>query len=261
MGILIKFFHQKCQSRIRFSRFRNEIGFGLVIVGLFLFVSSAAAANKGALINFGNKWGWSGTNEAFIPQLVMYASPEYFYNNPSKIDSDINNFIKDHGFNGFHVQVFCRWFNLYEDDCRNISGSNPSVDQRTIDALKMLIEKTSAAGGMVHIWMWGDAQRGQNPSVRSDWGGLMGSVDRKFQDKIAQELGPLDGWSMGYGFDLDEWVSQSKLKEWRDYLQTKLPKFHFLGGRPAGPNSGTNHSAFYSWNMAMDYSSYEHHRP
>ena len=218
-------------------------------------------AGKGSLTNLGGMWGWTGTNEAFVPQLVMYADVPRYYNNPGKIDADIQTFIKGHGFSGFHVGVACRWFDLNEKDCRNISGSNPLPDQRTIDALKMLIQKTHAAGGMVHIWMWGDAERGQNPSVRSDWGGLMGSVDKRLQDKIAQELGSLDGWSMGYGFDLDEWVGASKLKQWRDYLQGRLPKFHFLGGRPAGPNSGTNHSAFVSWNKPMDYSSYEHHRP
>jgi len=243
----------------------RKIAFLFFLTGVFtigvLRAEVVNGAGKGSLTNFGEMWGWTGTNEAFVPQLVMYANPDIFYNNPSKIDSDINTFIKGHGFSGFHVGVACRWFDLYEKDCRNISGSNPSPDQRTIDALKMLIQKTHAAGGMVHIWMWGDSQRGQNPAVRGDWGGLMGSVDKRLQDKIAAELGPLDGWSMGYGFDLDEWVSASKLKQWRDYLQGKLPKVHFLGGRPAGPNSGTNHSAFISWNTPMDYSSYEHHRP
>ena len=244
----------------------KKIAFVFFLTAVFVIIGVLSAeavygAGKGSLTNFGEMWGWTGTNEAFVPQLLMYANPDKFYNNPSKVDSDINTFIKGHGFSGFHVGVACRWFNLDEVDCRNISGSNPSPDQRTIDALKMLIQKTHAAGGMVHIWMWGDAERGQNPSVRSDWGGLMGSVDKRLQDKIAQELGSLDGWSIGYGFDLDEWVSASKLKQWRDYLQGKLPKFHFLGGRPAGPNSGTNHSAYVSWNKPMDYSSYEHHRP
>jgi hypothetical protein len=66
---------------------------------------------------------------------------------------------------------------------------------------------------------------------------------------------------MGYGFDLDEWVSSSQLTAWHDYLQGRLGWKHFLGGRPAGPNAGTNHSAYQSWNASLDYSSYEHHRP
>ena len=36
---------------------------------------------------------------------------------------------------------------------------------------------------------------------------------------------------------------------------------HFLGGRPAGPNQGTDHSRDAAWNEGLDYSSYEHHRP
>ena len=105
------------------------------------FIPQAHSQGKGHLTKFGNKWGWIETNEAFVPQLVMYASPDRFYNNPSKIDADIKTFIEDHGFNGFHVPVFCRWFKLTESNCSNIYGSNPSPDMRTIEALKMLIQK------------------------------------------------------------------------------------------------------------------------
>ncbi|MCK4299109.1 MAG: DUF5060 domain-containing protein, partial [Planctomycetes bacterium] len=30
---------------------------------------------RGFVTNFGSKWGWTGTGEAFVPQLVMYAHP------------------------------------------------------------------------------------------------------------------------------------------------------------------------------------------
>jgi len=113
-----------------------------ITISVFLFFGVAHAQSNGSLKSFGDKWGWSGTNEAFVPQLVMYASPSVFYNNPGKIDTDINEFIVGHGFTGFHVGVFCAWFDINQDDCRNIQGSNPSYDQRTFDALKMLIQKT-----------------------------------------------------------------------------------------------------------------------
>jgi len=36
---------------------------------------------------------------------------------------------------------------------------------------------------------------------------------------------------------------------------------HLFGGRPIGPNHGTDHAGNALWNTGLDYSSYEHHRP
>jgi hypothetical protein len=216
---------------------------------------------KGELTHFGNQWAWSQTNEAFVPQMVMYATPPHFYASPAKIDRDIETFLSGHGFNGFHVFLSCRWFDIEEEDCRKIEGSDPELDPRVFDALELLIGKTHQAGGMVHLWLWGDEQRGQTPSSRRDWGGLGGPVARKVEREIARRLGPLPGWSLGYGFDLEEWVSVEELHDFRNRLQELLPRPHFLGGRPAGPNRGMDHAAFREWNRILDYASYEHHRP
>ena len=216
---------------------------------------------RGELTHFGNQWGWSGTGEAFVPQLVMYATPPHFYANPARIDRDIDTFLVGHGFNGFHVFLSCRWFDIEEEDCRRIEGDDPELDPRVFEALKLLIRKTHEAGGMVHLWMWGDEQRGQTPSARRDWGGLGGPVARKVEREIALRLGPLPGWSLGYGFDLDEWVSVEEIRNVRNRIQDLLPRFHFLGGRPAGPNHGMDHGAYRRWNRGLDYASYEHHRP
>ncbi|MEC8891835.1 MAG: hypothetical protein VX901_00790, partial [Candidatus Poribacteria bacterium] len=67
----------------------------------------------------------------------------------------------------------------------------------------MIILKTYAAGGAVHLWMWGDSSRDQNTKER--WG-LNGCTDRRLQRYIAARLGPIPGWTLGYGYDLWEWV-------------------------------------------------------
>ncbi|MCH7679489.1 PKD domain-containing protein, partial [candidate division KSB1 bacterium] len=230
-----------------------------LVIWQLINISESPGQGKGSLTNFGNKWGWTGTGEAFVPQLVMYGNPSNFYNNPAKIDSDIQTFIVGHGFNGFHVSVYCRWFDLDKEDCVSTVGSNPNIDPRTFDALEDLITKTYAAGGMVHIWMWGDGNN--NPSVRLDWGGLNGSVEMNLLQEIANRLGPLPGWTMGYGFDVTEWSSETEATVWHDSLQSFFPQAHSLGARADGPNTGTNHSPFISWNQGFDYSSYEHHQP
>ena len=107
-----------------------------LIIWQLINISESPGQGKGSLTNFGNKWGWTGTGEAFVPQLVMYGNPSNFYNNPAKIDSDIQTFIVGHGFNGVHVSGYCRWFDLDKEDCVSTVGSNPNIDPRAFDALE-----------------------------------------------------------------------------------------------------------------------------
>ncbi len=211
----------------------------------------------GFVTKFGNKWGWQGTNEAFVPQLVMYKDPNKYYNQPDMVDADIQTFLVEHGFNGFHTQVWNRWFHI--DNERNNYSTVSNPDPRTFEALELLITKTHSAGGLVHIWMWGAAL----PSDRHTGpkGGVNGVIEKRLQRYIAARLGPIPGWTIGYGYDLDKWVTAAQLKEWRDYFHDHFGWAHFVGGRAGGPNSGLDHSEYIAWNASLDFSSYEHHRP
>ena len=211
----------------------------------------------GFVTSFGSKWGRTGTNRAFVPQLVMYANPPAYYNNPGKIDADLQTFIVEHGFNGLHTSVRCRWFDIDKERSNEISEPDPNPDPRTFEALELLITKVHAAGGMVHIWAWGDESRRQTP-IR--WG-KNGAVDRRLQRYIAARLGPLPGWTMGYGFDLDEWTREEDLREWHTYMHKHLGWLHLLGGRSVGPNRYQPGAEFPQIYQGLDYSGYEQHRP
>lgn len=201
-----------------------------------------------------NKWarskGADGSLKAFVPQYVMYSAPNVFYKNPEKIDADIRTFILDHGFTGFHVPVFCRWFDLEKERASENDNPEPSPDPRTFEALELLITKVHAAGGVVHLWVWGDEQRTMTPSK---WG-TNGTVDRRLQRTIAARLGPLPGWTMSYGFDLWEWVDDEQLTTWHRYMHDHLGWSHLLGAR-------SQKHALTQLSEAMDYASYEQHRP
>ncbi|MCB0168551.1 MAG: DUF5060 domain-containing protein, partial [Anaerolineae bacterium] len=206
----------------------------------------------GFVTHFGDKWGFSGTGEAFVPQFVMYYAPHNFHNKPSLIDSDIDTFIDQHGFTGFHVPVFCRWFEIDTSDCDQLSSADPNPDPATFDALELLITKVHAKGGVVHLWLWGDDSQKQNPNFLP--GGINGQVDKRLQRYIAARLGPLPGWTLGYGYDLWEWVNGSQLTQWHTYMDDQMGWDHYLGAR-ASKNELNQLSE------AMDYSSYEQHRP
>jgi len=208
----------------------------------------------GFIKNFDSKWGWQGTEETFVPQLVMYDHPLEYYNNASKIDVDIDTFLVDHGFSGFHTRVFCRWFDINKEIWDNIR-TNPNPDPKTFEALELLITKTHEAGGMVHIWAWGDSA---SHRTTSNWG-KNGTVDQRLQRYIAARLGPLPGWSMGYGYDNDEWVKENDLEQWHTYMQEKMGWNHFLGARDPNPNTSSDPvTQIYE---ALDYSGYEQWKP
>jgi len=202
----------------------------------------------GFITNFGSKWGRLGTEEAFSPQYVMYRSPDAFFNKPGLIDADIQEFLVEHGFNGFHIWVGCRWFDIDKTRSDEITAPDPNPDPRTFEAIELLLKKVHAAGGVVHIWAWGDEQRRMTPAK---WG-LNGTVDRRLQRYICARLGPLPGWSMGYGWDLQEWVNENDLRTWHEYMHKHMGWPHFLGGR--APDLEQIYDG-------LDYSSYQQHRP
>ena len=203
------------------------------------------------------KWarhkGNDGLIEAFVPQFVMYESnPAAFYNKPDVVDASIHDFFGTHGFNGFHLAVIgSRWFNLDAQE-NALSGNETDPDPRTFEALELLITKAHAAGGLVHIWPWGDASRDQVPLELE--GSANGPLDERLQRYIAARLGPIPGWSMGYGFDLFEWTNENMLSTWHSNMQSYLGWPHYLGGR-AHKNQL---SQIYE---GLDYSAYEWHRP
>lgn len=208
----------------------------------------ANPGKDGFVSNVGSKWIRTGTNRAFSPQYVMYPTPDVFYDNAQRIDADIEEFIVGHGFNGFNIWVACRWFDFEKTRSNEIASDDPDPDPKTFEAIELLLEKLNRAGAVLHIWVWGDEQRRMTP-VR--WG-LNGKVDRRLQRYIAARLGPLPGWSMCYGFDLQEWVDEKDLRLWHEYMHSQMGWRHLLGGR--APDLEQIYDG-------LDYSSYQQHRP
>lgn len=200
----------------------------------------------------GSKWVRTATDKAFVPQYAMYAGPHYFANNQSRINSAISTFIGQHGFTGLHVPVFCRWFDISEARCDRVSGTDP--DLSTFSALDDLIGSVYSAGGVVHLWAWGDSSRSQNPDSLNSESGENGVADVRLQRYIAARLGPLPGWTMGYGFDLFEWTNASELTEWRNRMQSEMGYTHFLGAR-------ATKNTLDQITENVEYSAYEQHQP
>lgn len=157
------------------------------------------------------------------------------------------------------MPVYCRWFDIDKDRYTELDESDPNPDPRTSRALEDLIDKTHAAGGMVHLWMWGDndGNHRQTP-MRDDWGGKDGRADMRLQRYIAARLGPVAGWTMGYGFDLESWVTEDDLRTWHEHMHGRFGWPHLLGGRAGSPGRDGALALIYD---GLDYAGYTHFRP
>lgn len=209
--------------------------------------------HKGFVQAQGSNWTRSASGEAFVPQFVMYAGPQYFRTNAALIETDVSRFLGDHGFTGLHVPVYCRWLDINQPRCPDVNNSDP--DPATFDALEALIRRAYYNGGTVHLWAWGDSGRQQNlTQLGGGEAGINGPADLRLQRYIAARLGPMPGWTMGYGYDLFEWVGGGELTFWRNNMNSLMGWSHLLGGRG-------NTNSFAQPSEAMDYASYETHRP
>ncbi len=210
-------------------------------------------AARGFVGHHQNRWIWTGNGRGFVPQLVMYRDFDGFADQPERIDRDLHLWFDQHGFNGLHVGVACRWFDLEKTRSSEFENEDPNPDPRTFAALELLIRKTHAAGGFVHIWVWGDEDRRMTPRK---WG-INGPADQRLQRYLAARLGPLPGWTLGYGFDLWEWVDEAQLLQWHQYMHQHLGWPHLIGGRVHQHGTPLTQTM----TRKLDYVGYETHRP
>ncbi len=175
--------------------------------------------------------------EGFLPNTYMnqkhFGNPEGSgwiditptLTDPKKLHAYMDE-VEAHGCNGVFMHVNNQWFKAHVPSYNQHMSENP--DFETFSALEKAIVAAHARGLYIHIWAWGDQARKWTPV---GVGGINGQPDRRLQRYIAARLGPLPGWVMGYGFDLQEWASEKQLETWADYLHEHMGWRHMLWGR------------------------------
>ncbi len=194
---------------------------------------------KGFLTHVGNKYAIQVHDETdvrgylFNVYMDCVRHPTFlddFGSNLAAVKEKALAYLADARANGFEVifiHVNSNWlkFGVREHDKHD--SVNP--DPLTFDVLETIITAVHRAGGRVHIWAWGDEMRRWTP--RGVPGGINGAADRRLQRYIAARLGPLPGWTMGYGFDLHEWTNEAQLNAWAEYLHEHMGWQHLLCAR------------------------------
>ena|GEM_PF-970773 len=188
---------------------------------------------RGFLTGQGNKYaiqaGNSGELRAYLLNVYMNGQdfPAFTHNLTSA--ATINAYIDDaqqYEFDTIFVHVCNGWFDFGSISYNEHSSENP--DPQTFAALENLIAIARSRQMRVQIWAWGDQARRWTPI---GVGGINGAPDRRLQRYIAARLGPMPGWTMGYGFDLQEWVSEAQVGSWALYLHQHFGWRHMLWAR------------------------------
>ena len=208
-------------------------------------VEDSGVRLPGFLYGDGRGWRWLGNGVETVPQLVMIDRPNAYWSHGNgavdreKIESMADRFLDETWFTGFHISgVAGMWFNIdrYDtvgDGRQPLGDVNP--DTRTFEVLEALLLTAYERGALVHIWLWG------SDSYKIGWGsysgpngigGAMSETDQRLNRYIAARLGPIPGWSMGYGYDLHVWTNAEELQEWYDFTKEALGGWpHMIGAR------------------------------
>jgi CubicO group peptidase (beta-lactamase class C family) len=150
---------------------------------------------------------------------------------------------RGNGFEIIFLHVNNNWFKF--GTRRHDEHESTGPDPVAFGVLETILKTVHRAGGRSHIWVWGDEWRRWTP--RGVPGGINGKVDRRLQRYIAARLGPLPGWTIGYGFDLHEWTNTDALNAWAEYLHEHMGWQHLLcarGYRIDGPDNINSYDGF-----------------
>ncbi|MFQ6097921.1 MAG: DUF5060 domain-containing protein, partial [Armatimonadota bacterium] len=212
-------------------------------------------AIKGFLTHQGNKYAVQTGNDAHLEGYLLnvYMNQQDFamqhrQDRPGPIEDPerVAAYFQDARNTGFDVVFYFLTHHVMKlGAVQGHEHDSLNPDLKTFGNLDDIVRYSHRRGGRVHFWCWGDAARKQTPLELP--GGVNGPVDRRLQRYIAARLGPLPGWSMGYGYDLHEWVTAEQVSEWARFLHQHMGWPHLLSARGQvleGPNCVDSYDGF-----------------
>jgi len=200
--------------------------------GTVIIENNTRLRATGFLTNIGNKFAVQTSPDSakgiLFNVYMNKTKPEYSFRYGTQ--NDFTNYAIEAKNNGcttiFSTVVGNSWFNY--PTISTSEGKKRDPDPKTFRKLEIMIDVAQKEGVNLHIWAWGDEDRHQTPKYV---GGINGKEDKRLQRYIAARLGPLPGWSMGYGFDLHEWTNPNEVSEWAGFMDSHMGWKHLLAAR------------------------------
>ena len=202
-------------------------------------VKAAEKTYNGFLDSEGTRWIWTGSGKEHLPQLVMRKRLHDYWQDgkvdTSYIEDNIQEFIVETGFTGYHLQyIAATWFDINKpgNNTRPL-GADANPDPKSFTTLEEIITRVYHSGGFTHLWLWGsDYENWGGKGGPKGIGGPMSDADKRLNRYIAARLGPIPGWTMGYGFDLHKWAGAAEMQEWYAFQKQHLGGWqHIIGAR------------------------------
>ena len=170
------------------------------------------------IIDKGVSWG-----AIEYPQLCM--APVAARLTREDINWRIVEFVFETGFDGFHVPMQGEWN----------------------DAIEYLVQRASIDGFHVHLWLYGDRQSDTAPKNPNN------EEARAFQAFVASRLKRFPNWSMGLGYDLHEWASETDdVGGFVHFMKVGLSLPQRIGGRYLPEERGPYPGGFISVEQRID---------
>ena len=197
---------------------------------------------SGSLPNDPTAWahqsGAEGRLAKRTPILIMMPDVQRWHDDHSKMRNFIAELNENHSFNGGHISTIGRaWFEASSSEKLSTAPAVPDV--RTFAALEAAAQEWSDRGGWLHLWMWGKGDGGDFAKLP---GGYNGPQSRRLNRYLAARLGPVPGWSLGLGWDVEFWADEKELKWWLDDIIPKLGGWHhWVGHRYSDSDIGRGH--------------------
>jgi hypothetical protein len=214
--------------------------------------------------------GQDGKLAKRTPILIMMPDVQRWHDDFDQMRAFVAEFNEEHGFNGGHISTIGHaWFDAAASG--NLANASPAPDVRTFAALEAAAREWAERGGWLHLWMWGKGSGGDFGKLP---GGFKGASSKRINRYLAARLGPVPGWSLGIGWDVEFWADEEKLKWWLDDLIPQMGGWHhWIGHRysdsdinqghdPEPANQGDYLSRGIRWNTLRpgteQYAGWEH---
>jgi len=156
------------------------------------------------------------------------------------------------GFSSLYILLVHNLLELGVYDGDQTSSETPSLAAFLV--LDRVIREAYSLDMHIHFMRWAAAPNQFNDrkwSPKSLSGGINGAVDNRISRYIAARLGPLPGWSLSYGFDLEKWTSVSDLQVWYDFMDSKMGWMHMLSGRSGDANRDLWINGYSQWGQQL----------
>ncbi|MEM7681799.1 MAG: PEP-CTERM sorting domain-containing protein [Planctomycetota bacterium] len=148
--------------------------------------------------------------------------------------------VKANGANVGFMLVSNHFFELGTARRTDLTGPGPyNPYAQTFEIIEQAVQHAREEGLHLHLWAWGDDTRRYTPPGDDNRQlDINGDADLRLQRYLAARLAPLPGWSMGYGFDLNEWTDESQVQAWAQGVTDASVNDHLLFARAYAASDG-----------------------